>query len=122
MAHVELAGEQVTVRLSPFDKVLSLHGTLQVPLSHITGVEHAPVPAAWFYGFRVGTNIPGVKTAGTFFTRDGTIFYDFHDPSRCLTFHLEHEFYKRVVVEVDQDQDPKALAATIEAARAQSNR
>lgn len=66
-----------------------------------------------YRGVRIGTNAPGIKVAGTFFAGDGMVFYDFHDPRRCLTFELAHQHYRRVVVQVDTDQDPSALAKAI---------
>lgn len=113
MAHVELEDSRVSVHLSPLDEVLSLHGSLRLPYSHIRSVATTRVPDAWCRGFRIGTNIPGIKVAGTFFTGDGVVFYDFHDPERCLTFTLDHEHYRSVVVQVDKDQDPAVLAAAI---------
>ncbi len=38
-----------------------------------------------------------------------------HDGSRCLTLELSHERYRRVVIEVDRDQDHAALASEIQA-------
>ncbi|GEM_PF-593941 len=113
VAHIELEPSRVGVLLNPLDKVLALHGSLHIPYSHIKSVKHEPVPKAWFRGLRIGTRIPGVKVAGTFFTGAGRIFYDFHDPEHCLTFELAHETYKQVVVEVNRDQDPATLAARI---------
>ena len=113
MARIELEPSRVSVLLNPLDEVLALHGSLHIPYSHINSAKHEPVPAAWFRGIRIGTNVPGVKVAGTFFTGGGVIFYDFHDPLRCLIFELAHETYKRVVVEVNRDQDPATLAAQI---------
>lgn len=115
MAHVELEADRVSVHMNPLDEILSLHGTLHIPYSHIRSVTTDPVPSAWFRGVRIGTNIPGVKIAGTFFTPDGMVFYDFHDPSRCLTFELAHQHYQRVIVQVDKDQDPTTLASQITA-------
>lgn len=115
MAHIELEDERVSVQLSPLDEVLALHGSLHMPYSHIRSVAADPVPAAWFHGIRFGTDIPGVKVAGTFFTGEGAVFYDFHDPLRCLTFELDHQHYRRVVVQVDKGQDPAELARGISA-------
>lgn len=115
MAHIELEAGRVGVRMSPLDEILALHGSLHIPYSHIRSVVFEPVPPAWFRGIRIGTNVPGVKVAGTFFTGEGAIFYDFHDPNRCLTFELDHEHYRRVVVQVDEDQSPAALAIGITA-------
>lgn len=115
MAHVELEADRLSVQMNPLDEVLSLHGTLHIAYGNIRSVTTGPVPPAWFRGVRIGTNIPGVKVAGTFFTPDGMVFYDFHDPSRCLTLELAHQHYHRVVVQVDEDQDPAALAEQISA-------
>ena len=115
MAHIDLEADRIGVRMSPLDEILALHGTLHIPYRHIRAVAHEPVPEAWWRGIRIGTNVPGLKVAGTFFTGDGMIFYDFHDPDRCLTFELDHEHYRRVVVQVDKDQDPAALAKEIAA-------
>ena len=113
MARIELEPSRVSVLLNPLDGVLALHGSLHIPYSHIKSARHTPVPPDWFRGIRIGTNVPGVKVAGTFFTGEGRIFYDFHDPLRCLTFELAHETYKQVVVEVNRDQDPATLATQI---------
>lgn len=115
MAHIELEADRVSVHLNPLDEVLALHGSLHMKYRDLTSVVHEPVPGDWYRGFRIGTNIPGVKVAGTFFNGDGVVFFDFHDPARCLTFELAHGFYKRVVVQVDKDQDPDALAMAISA-------
>jgi len=113
MARIELEDERVSVHMTPLDEILSLHGILHLPYSHIRAVNTDPVPSPWFAGFRIGTNIPGVKMAGTFIGGQGIVFYDFHDPKRCLTFELAHQHYKRVVVQVDEDQKPELLAVQI---------
>lgn len=115
MARIELEPDRVSVHLNVLDEVLAMHGSLHLPYRDIRTVAHAPVPDAWYRGFRIGTNIPGVKVAGTFFNGGDTVFYDFHDPARCLTFELTHERYQHVVVQVDKDQDPDALARQIAA-------
>ena len=115
MARIDCDDERIEILLSPLDEVLSLHGSLHIPLTHVRSVRHETVPEEWFRGFRIGTNFPGVKVAGTFFTGDGMIFYDFHDPTRCLILDLAHEHYSRVIVEVDKDQDPGELAGRINA-------
>jgi hypothetical protein len=60
-----------------------------------------------------GTNIPGLLTAGTFYQHEGAIFFDVHDPERTIVFELEHERYRRLVVEV---KDPGAAIARVQEA------
>jgi hypothetical protein len=113
MASVELGSATLDIHLSLGDELLALHGDFHIPYQHILSVSTAPVPVQWFQGVRIGTNIPGVKTAGTFITGEGVIFYDVHDRSRCLTLELDHERYRRVVVEVDGGLELEALADAI---------
>ncbi len=114
MAHIDVASDKLEITLSLGDEILSLHGAFHVPYTHISSVSTDRVPDEWFRGFKIGTNVPGVKTAGTFITGDGSIFYDFHNPERCLTLSLTHETYRQVVIEVDKGQDPETLAAQIQ--------
>ena len=113
MARIDCDGKRVDIELSHLDEVLALHGSLHIPLTHVRSARHEPVPEEWFRGFRMGTNLPGIKVAGTFLTGEGMLFYDFHDPGRCLILELSHEHYRRVVVEVDKDQDPGEIASRI---------
>lgn len=122
MAHVAIQGERVEIRLSLVEEVLSLHGALHVPLRHVRGVSADPVPAAWWRGVKIGTQLPGVVVAGTFLTGEGAIFYDFRDARRCVTLELRDERYRRVVVQVDPPQEPAQVKAELDAAlAAQSN-
>ena len=76
-----------------------------------------PEPArGWWYGFRMpGSQIPGVLTAGTFYQSDGAVFYDVRDPDQTIVLELNHEHYKRLVIEVE---DPDATVARLKRAMA----
>jgi len=104
MAKVDLKDEEVHIEFKISDEILGLHGSFTIPYRHIVRASSAPPPKEWFLVARVGTNIPGVMAAGTFFTGDGMVFYNFHHRDRsCLTLDLSHERYRHVVVEVDGD-------------------
>jgi hypothetical protein len=84
---------------------------------HIKGVRIDPDAArGWWHGMRFpGTQIPGLLTAGTFYQRDGAVFYDVHDPDQTVVVELEHEEYRRLVVEVE---DPAHVVAMLNRALA----
>lgn len=107
-------GDEIVVRLNLLDEILSVHGSLHIPLDHVRSVSADPVPSHFWRGMRVGTNVPGVIVAGTFMSREGTVFYDVRHLDRCITLELEHDHYDRVVVEVDGD--PAEVAAKIRSA------
>ena len=117
MARIEVGDGELQIHLSVVEEVLSLHGTLHIPLQHITNVSTDPVPPALWRGFRIGANIPGVLVAGTFLTGDGAVFYDIRQGEHCLTLDLAGESYRRVVVEVAPEQDLGDLARAITDAR-----
>lgn len=116
MAHITIDGGILTVTMPGIDKVLALRGHVSVPVEHIRGVEVRPQEAFQFWhGFKIGTNLPGVVTAGTFITTEGQIFYDMHDPERTIAIDLADETYKRLIVQVDDADTPEAAAERIRA-------
>jgi hypothetical protein len=108
MVDISIEGDRIRLEVQGWDKFWALKSQLEFPLAHITSVRHDPEPArGWWHGIRLpGTNIPGVLTAGSFYQHDGAVFYDVHDPEQTVVFELEHEHYRRLVVEVS---DPAAV-------------
>jgi len=59
----------------------------------------------------MGSNVPGILTAGTFYQQGELVFYDVHDPDKTIVLELDHERYKKLIVEVE---DPEKAKTTIE--------
>jgi hypothetical protein len=115
MAQLTIDDTHVILRMTGLDRILALKGELSIPLTHISSVIPRPTEAHnWFHGLRIGTNVPGIVTAGTFFTGDGLVFYDMHDPDKTIQIDLLHETYRRVIVQVEES--PEEAVAKIEAA------
>ncbi|MCY0880532.1 MAG: hypothetical protein OWS74_00910 [Firmicutes bacterium] len=113
-AEIRLEANNLEIHLHMMDEILSLHGKFTIPYAHITSVSADPVPEEWWRGFHViGTRLPFLETAGTFHTKEGKIFYDFHNSKHCLTFDVKDEAYVRIIVEVEKSQDPQVLAKSI---------
>ena len=102
----------LVIEVQGMDKLWSFRSRLDIPLVHITGASQAPDEAkGWFDGLRLmGTHLPGVISAGTFYEDGGLVFWDVHDTSRAIAIALEHERYQKLVVEVE---DPSATLALI---------
>jgi hypothetical protein len=114
MAAIEIASGKLVIHVEGVDKFFALASRLEVPLEHISSVEVNPADAhqIW-HGIRVGTNLPGVITAGRFLQDGQWAFWDVHDPASSIAIYLHDDSYARVVVGVD---DPQAAAAAIRAA------
>ena len=116
MVQMVLDGDTLHLRVRGIDQILALRSELSVRLAHIRAVTIRPAEAhGWFHGLRFGTNLPGVVTAGTFLTGDGLVFWDVHDPDETIALDIDHELYKRVIVEVEGS--PEVAAAEIDSAR-----
>jgi hypothetical protein len=116
MVTVGISEGMLVIDVQGLDKLWSLRSTLRIPLTHITGAEIEAGPAlGWFDGLRLaGTFLPGVLSAGTFYHRDGLVFWDVHDRANAIRIMLEHETYKELVVEVADPADAvKRITAAI---------
>jgi hypothetical protein len=114
MADLEIVENKLIVHIRGVDKFFALASRLEVPLEHISSVEVNPAEAhqIW-HGLRVGTNLPGVITAGRFLQSGEWAFWDVHDPNSSIAIYLQDDSYARVVIGVD---DPDAAASAIRAA------
>ena len=116
MATVSVQDGTLFVELRRWDKILAVHGSLRIPLTHVTAASSGPAPPVPWLRKIVGTNVPGVMAAGTFFDRHGFAFYDYHAGTECLLLEIDHEFYKNAVIEIDPPQTATEAAALVAAA------
>ncbi len=115
MVDVAIEGDRVVFHVEGLHKLWSLRSRLEIPLAHVTGVEvnHGQV-GRWWHGLKlVGTEMPGFLAAGLFFYHRKLVFWDVHDPVKTIIVSLDHELYKKLIIEVS---DPSATAAMLGAA------
>jgi hypothetical protein len=115
MVDVSIRQDRVHFEVEGWDKLWALKSQLEIPLAHIQDVRADPEPArGWWHGLRLpGTQIPGILTAGSFYQDGAFVFYDVHDPERTVVIDLDHEHYKRLVIEVT---DPADVVARLRSA------
>ena len=108
MATIEIKDNVLLVTVEGFDKILALRSSITVPLSHITGVTARPDISKVMYmpvesQFR-GVRNPGHMLAGTLVMADGTgnVFCDVRDETRAVAIDLQHDEFKRLILEVSE--------------------
>lgn len=113
MVTISVSDDRIHFDVEGIDRMWALRSQLEFPLSHIRSVRVDPEAAkGWWHGIRLwGSNIPGILTAGTFYQQGELVFYDVHDPDKTIVLELDHERYKKLIVEVD---DPEKAKTTIE--------
>lgn len=113
MIDISIDGEKAVFEVEGIDKLWSLRSRLEIPLAHIKSVRaDSTVAHGWFHGWKLlGTNMPGILTAGTFHQNGNNVFWDVHDPDRTIVLELEHEFYGQLIIEV---HDPAQAVAMLQ--------
>jgi hypothetical protein len=108
---VTIEDGNLVFELHGVDEFLSIKRSISIPLQHIVSVSTERVPWQPFKQMKVaGTSLPGVIKDGRFLSSDGMMFFEMHDPDKCVTVNLDHERYKKIVFEVE---DKEATAKQI---------
>jgi hypothetical protein len=115
MVDVRVDGDRAVFHVEGLDKLWAFRSELEIPLAHITGVEADPEQVGrWWHGVKlIGTEVPGLFAAGTFYYQGELVFWDVRDPAGTVIVSLEHERYKKLIVEVS---DVRGTVARLRAA------
>ena len=117
---VMIEGDQLVFEIHGIDQILSIKRGISVPLEHVLSVSTADPGWAFLKQVKVGgANIPGVIKDGRFLSSEGYMFFEMHDPDKCITVTLDHETYKKIVFEVE---DKEAAARMIDDALSRRQR
>ncbi len=102
MVDLEVKEGNLVIHVRGADQFWALKSTLEIPLQHIAGVRADPkIARGWWHGIKmIGTDMPGVLHAGTFYQHGHRIFWDVHDPEKTIVIELRHEKYGELIVEV----------------------
>ena len=117
-AVVEVRDGRLHVTLPGAMAVYGLRSRVEVPVEDIAGARVEPVGWKVVRGLRVGTQLPGVLTAGTFYRGGGNgrdlVAYYRGKPVVVVDIEPGRHRYRRLILEV---QDAAATADAIEAVR-----
>ena len=117
MVNVSIEGGTAVFEVVGMDKLWSFRSRIQIPLEHITHVEaHHDHVSRWWHGIKIiGTDMPGLFAMGSFYYHGEYVFWDVHDLSNTIILSLDHERYKKLIIEV---ADPAATMALLQTQRA----
>jgi hypothetical protein len=114
MVEISFTNDHLHLEVKGLDKLWSFKSQLDIPLRHIRSVRNDPDAASgWWHGIRlIGTQLPGVITAGQFYQHGQRVFWDVHDAANSIIIELYDEQYGELIVEVN---DPLAAVEQIRA-------
>lgn len=102
VGEILIDGDYAIFVLHGMDRVLAMKSALVVKLDDITNVSTENEGWPLFNQIKVvGARIPGVVKDGRFLSREGLLFYEMHNPDKCVAVTVKNETYKRVVFEVE---------------------
>ena len=118
MVEITVAGDKAVFEVEGWDKLWSLRSRLEIPIAHLKAVHPDPKPAmGWFDGLKLmGTAIPHIFRAGTFYQEGGLVFWDVSNPEKTIVIELEHERFTKLIIEV---ADPNGAVTLLENAISQ---
>jgi hypothetical protein len=105
MAHVVVHSKGISVKLTFAEKIWSVSGDFEIPVTSIRGAEVVPGKATSIFSgiswaMRVGTALPGVYYAGRFFRKGGADFLVVRAGKPALQLNLSGKPYLRVILTV----------------------
>lgn len=103
MATVRVENEALGVEIDGIHALLSFQSSFRVPWSHVkSATADAPPLNQLYKGIQnLGTHIPGVIAAGTYFTSRGRVFWDARVGQELVCIDLQDEKYDELVLGVD---------------------
>ena len=115
MVKVTVSGDHAVFNIEGLHKLWAFRSQLDIPLAHIIDAEINPDQARrWWHGFKlIGTDGGGVFAAGLFYFHGELVFWDVYDPAKTIIVSLEHETYKKLIIEV---ADPAGVVAMLRSA------
>lgn len=111
MVTIVIEEKHAVFTVEGWDKFWSLRSQLTIPLEHVRRAHVDPHPAmGWFQGLKLaGTGVPDFFRAGTFYQDGGLVFWDVRHPEKTIVVELEHEHFKKLVIEVETPESSAAM-------------
>ncbi|MDE1842872.1 MAG: hypothetical protein KGH95_04395 [Thaumarchaeota archaeon] len=108
---IRIENKNLIFEMHGIDIILAIRKSITIPLEHVSSVSTDRISWKPFEQIRVaGTSLPGVIKDGMFLSSDGLLFFEMHNPDKCITVSLKNEKYKKIIFEVD---DKESVAKTI---------
>jgi len=105
MVTIEKKDSNYIFEVRGLHKLWAFQSQLSISVENVINAYRNEESQNWLMGLRVpGTHIPGLITAGTYYVNDGTIFCDVSDHTKTIVVELQDEFYKKLIIEVEDPQ------------------
>ena len=112
MVTISKQSENFIFSVQGLHKLWALKSELVIPAIDIVRVHRDVESVSGWKGFRFGTHIPFVLTAGTFYKSGEKNFWDVADINNCIVIELKDESYTHIIIEVENPEAAIKLLAS----------
>lgn len=105
MVAISKQEENFVFTVQGMHKVWALKSQLIIPATDIVHVHRDVKSVSGWKGFRLGTSIPFVLTAGTFIKSGEKNFWDVADINNCIVVELQDKSYNHIIIEVENPKE-----------------
>ena len=111
MVTVRREYDKIIFTIRGIDKLFAFKSSLEIPVGHIMAVYVDPsIEMNFSDSFKLlGTNVPNLFRAGTFYQNGETIFWDVRNTDNAIVVELDHEYFKKLVIEVENPEQAIAI-------------
>jgi hypothetical protein len=109
MVIIEQTKDNFIFKLSGFHKIWALRNSITVPKQDIIRSYQDKQELEKFSGFRLGTHIPFLITAGTYFLNGKQNFWDVMIKKNTIIVELQHHYFTKLYIQVKNPQETLQL-------------
>lgn len=110
MVKITKQNNQFMIDILGFHKILALRSKIVINQEEILNVYQNPDEIKLFKGWRLGTGIPGIITAGEFRENGIVNFWDMCNKKNTIIIELKNHYYNKLYIEV---ASPDAMIALL---------
>ena len=100
-----ISDDKLRIRLSLLEKILSVHGSFEIPLDQVKGVTTETPRSKWRDIKLPGIYMPRVIKAGSYLTGRGREFWHVVRWRNFLTIELRDSSYRRIILSLTDNQE-----------------
>ncbi|HHP7243836.1 MAG TPA: hypothetical protein ACFE0H_04035 [Elainellaceae cyanobacterium] len=99
---LELTSDELNIHLTWYEQLLAFYMAerIKIPLHKIKNASSGSPAFDWRAVRLPGTALPGVISAGTYYTHNGREFW-YITSQTCLTLAIDDEYFKRIVLTLE---------------------
>lgn len=109
MVTIEIQDNNYVFHMKGLHKIWALRSKITVPKTDVVKAYQDQEELHKFCGFRVGTYVPFVIIAGTYYLKGKKNFWDMTREKNTIIVELKNHYYNKLYIEVESPENAMSL-------------